>query len=493
MKRRKFLKQGGLAATAMLVSAPSWNVLSASRQGLLHQASPKNIIVIGAGLAGLSAAYELMRSGHDVTILEARLRPGGRVLTLREPFSDGLYAEAGAARIPDDHHWTLKYARLFGLTLDPFYPSKLADVAYERGKRVRIKPGGKVDLSQLPIALTAEERKLGTDAMYKKYVIQVAKEMGDVNAPDWPPAALKKYDQINFPEFLRQQGASPAAMAFLDEPFSTPDEDDTSALWVLREVASSLGSKQLYKIRGGSDLLPKAFARRLRDRIHYGAPVVKIEHDTRGVRVVFIQGGQQGMLAADYLVCALPFTVLRQIEVAPRFSPEKEKAVQQLRYDSVTRVFLQSRQRFWEREGLNGFAVTDFPEEIWHPTFDQPGRRGILLSYMFDAQARRVGALPEKERVGHILAHLENIYPGLRENFEGGVSKCWDEDEWARGAYTLMKPGQMSELLPHVARAEGRVHFAGEHASVWNGWMQGALDAGNRVAREINKLTTRNF
>jgi monoamine oxidase len=89
------------------------------------------------------------------------------------------------------------------------------------------------------------------------------------------------------------------------------------------------------------------------------------------------------------------------------------------------------------------------------------------------------------------LDRCEKIFPGLRENFEGGASFCWDEDEWARGAYSILKPREMFSLLPHVARPEGRVHFAGEHASAWPGWMQGALESGNRAAKEINSAAYR--
>src|SRR6266568_502956 len=121
--RREFLKLGLLAASAQLALPRSW---SFTPQGLSHAASPKKVLVVGAGLAGLSAGYELSQAGHDVTILEARMRPGGRVQTLREPFSDGLYAEAGAARIPDNHELTLKYVRLFDVPLEPMYPSRLS-------------------------------------------------------------------------------------------------------------------------------------------------------------------------------------------------------------------------------------------------------------------------------------------------------------------------------------------------------------------------------
>ena len=155
--RREFLRLGLLAASAHLAPQTAW---SFSPKALLPAASAKRILIIGAGLSGLVAAYELTQAGHDVTILEAQMRPGGRVLTWREPFSDGLYAEAGPARIPDNHDVTLHYVKHFGLTLVPFYPSKLARVWVLGGKRIRFQEGTELDLSQVPFDLTAEELQL---------------------------------------------------------------------------------------------------------------------------------------------------------------------------------------------------------------------------------------------------------------------------------------------------------------------------------------------
>jgi monoamine oxidase len=124
---------------------------------------------------------------------------------------------------------------------------------------------------------------------------------------------------------------------------------------------------------------------------------------------------------------------------------------------------------------------------VWHATNGQSGPRGVLQAFPISVHSRRVTAMPEHERISFALQHVEPIFPGLKMHFEGGVTKCWDEDEWARGASAYYKPGQFRSLLPHVARPEGRIHFAGEHTSVWgDGWMQGALESGNRVAREVN-------
>ena len=484
MRRRDFLKQAVVATAAL--SAPSLNTFASSQGELQRRGVPKKVIIIGAGLAGLSAAYELTQAGHDVTVLEARTRPGGRVHTLRDPFAEGLYAEAGAARIPNHHHFTLKYAELFGLTLDPFEPPGLPSVYHVRGKRIQVTPGQKVEW---PYDLTAEERALGVNGMRQKYIWSMLSEVGDVTDPSWPaPETVKKYDQMNRSDFWRSRGASIEAVALLSLGGIDDRVETWSTLFMLRNQALNQKLNHYYKIRGGNDLLPKAFAIRLSEKIHYAAPVVRIEQDTLGVKAVFLNAGVHHALTGDYLICAVPFSVQKNIEVAPAFSVAKQRAIEQLPYLSVSKIFLQARKRFWGNEGQSGFATTDLPiREVWDVTYKQPGRRGILQAYPISLHSRRVTGMPENERINFALEQVEMIYPGMREHFEGGVTKCWDEDQWARGASSYYKPGQFSSLLPHVARPEGRIYFAGEHTSVWiDGWMQGALESGNRVAREVN-------
>ncbi len=443
----------------------------------------------GGGLAGLSAAFELSQAGHDVTILEAQLRPGGRVLTLREPFSDGLYAEAGAARLHETHNFTLKYTQFFNLPIVPFEPSQLASVHVFRGKRIATKPGQSLDLSEYPASitdgLTPEERKLRLDGMWGKYVDSVTKQMTDPAGPDWLPAAFRKYDGMNFREYLLDRGASPAATVALWGEEGTSEE--FSALWMLRIMALDQNAHKTHKIRGGTDLLPKAFAARLAEKILYGTRVVRLDQDDRGVRVVFLQAGTPQTLAGDYLICAIPFSILRDIDVSPPFSPEKRRTIEQLSYASAARVFLQCRKRYWRDEGFRGFGWADPLGEVWDPTFDQPGERGILVSFQRGKQSRQIAEMRESERVRFTLEEMNKVFPGIYSYFEGGTSKCWEEDPWVRGAWTYFRPGQMLSQLPHIARAEGRVLFAGEHSSAWNGWMQGALESGNRAAREVNE------
>jgi monoamine oxidase len=474
------------------LSLPSMSRTKPERKGV-----SKKVIVVGAGLAGLSAAYELAQMGHDVTILEARMRPGGRVYTLREPFPDGLYAEAGGMFVNDSYVHLMRYAEKFELSLDllgsnPLHPD-LAHLYYIRGNLLKVKRGQKVEW---PLDLTPEEKLSGLIGMQGKY-FSLPNDLGDPTEPGWPTEAAKKYDQMTYSEFLRSRGASRGAVDLLrlgNLDIFGDGPDAFSALYFLRFFAAFLKSSDAnpssrrYVIKGGSDLLPKAFAASLTRRIYYGAPVVRIERRGQSVRVIFKQADAHQELVCDRLVCAIPFSVLKHIEISPPFSTGKQQAIEQLPYTSVARVYLQSRKRFWIDDRVEGYAVADLPinRVIDHP-LQQPGTRGILEANLVGPEARRVTAMNEGERISFALQQVGKIHPRIGENFEGGLSKCWDEDEWARGAYSWFKPGQVSSLVPHIARVEGRVHFAGEHTSAWTASMEGALESGNRVAIEINE------
>ena len=358
------------------------------------------MLILGAGMAGLVAGYELTKLGHDVTILEARPRPGGRVHTLREPFSDGLFAEAGAARIPDDHDLTHKYVKEFALPLEPFYPSRLHALRFDRGGREEVPIDG---------FTSAMEGHFGYDL-----------------------------------------GGNP---------------------------------ERWQKIKGGTDLLPKAFADRLGNKIQYGSPVVRIEQDEKEARVVFLNAARRQTMTADNVLCTIPFSLLRDVEI-PGLSSQKRDIIKNTRYDAVARVYLQTRDRNWEERGLNGFAFANGPIEIWQPTWSQPGPRGILMTYARPGEAEKITKLKENERVSTTLKQLDGMFGGVRESFERGSTKCWTEDEWSRGAWAFVG---FDKFALGIAR-EGRLHFAGEHLSQWPSWMQGALSSSLRAVKEINEL-----
>ena len=429
----------------------------------------KRILIAGAGLAGLSAAYELVQSGHDVTVLDARDHPGGRVLTLRDTFADGQYAEAGAETFSDTHNYVQHYVQALQLeTIPAWNYGKLTSLVFRNGQ---------------------SSSSASISALSRKYVAPAVKEIGDPLAPGWPSAdLLRQFDRVSMAEMLQSRGASAEEIAALQVIYSDSWDNGTapdSALCLLRDEAIARKGAS-FRIRGGNDRLPKALAQSLGARVHYRTTLERIQQDNKRVTVAVNTSGRRSHISADYLICAIPFTVLRSIEVSPAFSEGKQRAIRELSHNAVTRVYVQSPARSWVADGLSGYAATDLPiGTVWDCTEGQPGARGILECYTSGERARRLASLSEPQRVRTVVENLQKVFPGVSN--EKSASVAWDADPLVKGAFAWFKRDQMSTLLPHIARREGRVFFAGEHTSPWFGWMQGALESGNRAAHEVNE------
>jgi monoamine oxidase len=462
----------------------------------------KKVLVVGAGMAGLSAAYQLALMEHDVTVLEARKGPGGKVRTIRAPLSKGLYVEAGAFVIPPSHALTRYYADELELDLEPFTRTvnRQPHMFHLRNTTVN-NPND--DTAAWPLPLGQIEGTANFLTLYDKY-LHVPGDVGDPRDGNWPSGAAQRYDRMTFAQYLREQGASEEAIAVLRLYFLDiwgDGIDVCSALFHLQDMAvqplgpdgklpapPAPGTKSSF-VRGGNDRLPRALARsaQLRGRVRYDTPVIAIEATEKRVKVVSAEG--RGY-SADYVIVTVPFSVLRGMQLRiPNLSAGKRRAIAQLQYTSVTRIWLQTTSRFWETAGLAGCAHTDLPVMfVQTPSTWLKCEKGVIEAYVTGRQARAMQALGPKGRVRAMVEEIEKIYPGVAPEVERATSICWDEDPWAQGDYPWWMPGDYLDFGKDIATPEGwgRVHFAGEHTSMLPGWMQGALESGHRAARDVN-------
>ena len=456
--------------------------------GLAPTSGPRmRVIVVGAGIAGLVAAHELARAGHDPIVLESQNRVGGRILTLREPFTPGLYGDAGAMRIPRTHGLTLAYVEKFGLKLNPFTLQNPEAYCHLFGRKYRWR---EIDADPALLAGEMSEQDRGTTCgkRWEQAIRPLSEAIERDGEAAWA-AIVAKYDGYSTREFLEQQ-QWPESMIELFGLLQNQEALMNSCfLELLREEVGRF-YVDLLQIEGGMDLLPRAFLPQLAPRIRFGARMTTIEQMESGVTIHYQTVGGRARVSGDYAIVTVPFPVLRHVEVTTPFSMAKRRAIRQLRYDASAKIFLQFRRRFWEEdEGIvGGGTVTDLPiRNVFYPEHGRETGRGVMLaSYTWSEDAQRWGSLGDDERLAQALEDLAFSHPQALTEYEVGASKMWHDDPHAGGAFALFEPGQQSLLHQHIVAPEGRVHFAGEHASLAHAWIQGAIESGLSAAAAIN-------
>jgi len=454
------------------------------KDGLGKSAKPKRVVIVGAGLAGLSAGYELLKAGHDVNLIEAQSRVGGRIYTLREPFAEGLYGEAGAMRIPRAHKLTMAYIEKFGLKTRDFMMGSPETYVYIGGVKRRM-ADVQADPGLMGFEVTAKEKgKLAGDiweATIRPLIEKVEKD-------GWEEV-VNQYDQYSVREFLELNGWSEGLIEMFGLLNNQEAVMNSSFLELFREDGGNYYTN-MCQIDGGMDNLSHAFLPALGPRIRYGAKMIAIDQTPDESLVHYQTRAGRFELRGDYVIITIPFPVLRHVEVLKPFSRAKQRAIRQLHYDASAKIFFQTHTRFWEKEEgiFGGGSVTDLAiRNLYYTDYGKNTGRGILLaSYTWSEDAQRWGSLLPHERIEQALENVAVIHPQVLAEFESGASHMWHDDPFAGGAFALFDPGQQSLLYDEIIKPEGRIHFAGEHASLYHAWIQGAFESGLRAARAVH-------
>jgi monoamine oxidase len=465
LARRDFLKWSVLALDPLL----PWPVQAS--------ASPKRVIVAGAGLAGLACAWELTRRGHAVTLLEASERTGGHVRTLREGFPDGLYADCGAEHFTKPgYDLCYRYAEEFGLTLLP-YP--------HRDNRSFVIDGRMVDAKE-------RERLLLSTAKYNQQERQFLRKRpglsltslyldryGEKITDEYQPfgRGLDALDHLSLTQLLQKDGASESAIQEIGS--------ESSALHVIwkRRIVQMRGipeePTEFFRVKGGNQGLPDAMAQRLGQRIQKNSPVTAIRQGKQGVAVSVRRNNRIESLEGDFLVCCMNAVMLRQIPVTPAWPVAKQFAIANVPYTVETRPIFQSRSKFWTRDGLSGSMEFNSPllGPLW-PTADEVVTpRGILIG---TAQA---GVTAEAA-----MSVFRRYYPGRSADFEKILAVDWSRDPWSIACEARdYPPGQLHKFWPALIEPVGRIFFAGAYCDNQSWGMEAATRSAVRAARLIHE------
>ncbi len=482
LDRRAFLQ-----SLAALSALPLSRYLPGTDASVAHasdRGAGKRVVVLGAGLAGLGAAYNLLRHGYEVTVLEAQERPGGRVQTVRDGLRRGAHAEMGAVRIFETHEYTLKYVDEFGLELLPYDSGTRA--FHMEGKRFLPPPAGR----PWPLDGLEPHEQPDPSALFPRYVLSGFDKLGDLFDPGWPaafPSALE-LDRTTLAGHMRSQGASDAWLDWFFAQEGRIGRANGAAGFAVEAIS---GGNLVRSIKGGNDRLPYAFATALGGRVKYHSEVVRIAQARDGVTVGYRDRTGLHQICADRCICALPFAPLRRVDIDTPFSDLKMAAIRKLQYMAAARCYFQTRTQFWKDDplgalgGLNLVGTDTMAGRVWNTSAQQPDSTlGMVHAYMFDTEALEFSSHGHR-RVPAMRRLFRRLLPGIRGQIVGVAHKAWHEDRWAGGGWGWTQPGELGGMFPAMRQPEGRVHFAGEHTSLWIAWMNGALESAERVVQEV--------
>ncbi len=483
--------------------------------------------IIGAGLAGLSAAFELRKTGADITVFEANEeRIGGRVYTYYFDRSRNYYGEFGAMRIPVSHGTTWHYINLFNLMTVPSSQGIPNNFIYVHNTRTRKDSEGANIMEYLyPLFnLTPAERNTPWNQLNDYAFSSLLKELSPDTRKELlqilPNYSLQILPYINqsIRQILEDLGLSQDAITLLASVNSLTGDTLAANYFETLNEEYSMDYANVYRISGGMENLPYAFYNSLTnltpdeytiDKEYLGNCQINMGYYVNGIyqledNKVLMRYNTSSLRNQteefDYIICTIPFSVLRTFDIKPFFSNQKMQAIRELNYYNSLKASFLSKRRFWEEDSdfgrMNGgFSATDLPiRTIFYPTDHlacleelgcMPNEPGVFTaSYNIGLDAVRVDAFPDGQRFSFIKRNVEEVH-GLPEDYlnrliTGHKTVNWNEEPFAKGAFATNLPGQLLDfgydiLLPEY---NNRVFFAGEHSSSKHGWMQGALYSG---------------
>ena len=478
LTRRSFIKKSSLATSLVSFSPLSVSPIFSSAT------DDKRIIVVGAGLAGLSCAYELDQAGYNVVLIEARSRPGGRVNTYRNPFDDDLYAEMGGEYVGGTDTYVREYCKKFDLKV---LPAKQYDGVFVRNQRLSMK-GLRSGADLLPFKGTLKGKLFGQEVQYIQKWIDLVKKKG-VNSPE-----VQALDKMSVEEILKHGGAPKDIIDLYTYTNATEETIGPSKMSALNMVLantkiSSFNENTVEgRIFGGNDQLPRIFAKKLGSKIKYNRSLQRLDFDSKGVKATVKENEKLTSITAIKCVLAIPASILKNININPGFSTEKTNCIKNQQYGHAMKIAMQYRRRFWDDKNSIGQRVfTDTSlRRIYHFSIDQPGPRGILLSFTSGEDAIKLGRLDENKRMKIAQNTCKNIWSESPQYWEKGITKYWNEDPWVKASYSVDGIGQ-KDFREILAKPEGPVFFAGEHTAIQRASMNGAIESGLRVIEELKR------
>jgi monoamine oxidase len=478
-----------------------------------------SVLILGAGLAGMTAALELRSAGYKVQVLEFNSRPGGRNWTLRGGdhftelggatqtcgFEQGLYLNPGPWRIPYHHRAVLDYCKRLGVTLEPFiqlnhnallHAAKAFDGKPQRIRDIKTDLQGHV--SEL-LAKVTHQNKLdeAVSVQDKEILLSALQSWGALDKNYAYKANLISADVRGY---TKHPGGGLGAAPIAGDPIRLSDILQSQLWRYLRNFALYEFQTTMFQPVGGMDMIGKAFAKEVGDLIRYDAKVTRIQQNDGGVTVSYVDAkgdskssGTPQLAKADWCVCTIPLSILSQIQID--VGPRMKAAIDAVPYSSSIKVGLQFKRRFWEEdEGIyGGISYTDLPiRQISYPSegYNRTGRGVLLGAYVYGgANAYEFTSMAPQERVARAVELGSRLHPQYRAEFENGIAVAWHRVPFTLGCAGSWSDDIREQHYDNLCQIDGRIVLAGEHASYIPAWQEGAilssLDAITRLHQRV--------